>query len=604
MVALSNHFVEHFGQDYVESLPTLGSAIVEILNWFGCDEVFGVGGDFAANLISALSNHVQLSPAGNEMHAGFTACGFAEFNGIGAVLTTYTVGSLPCTSAAALAITERLPVIFISGAPGEGEISTHSIHHTVAPASAWRTDYDCALNAFKALGMKAERLQGSRNSYQPNMAAERFFQLVAEAYVNKQPVFIEVPRDLVFQQTQALSLPTCPDELARDHFVLKGEGHIAHQIIAKLNACQSPLVYVGENAKLNNKLKTLVMNLCHQFNIPYATSWLAKGILDESHPLSFGSYNGVFSRPVNRHYIEHQVDYILEIDTSIYHQDTNAAFNTGTHFINEFNNKTVIKSTAEDNQGIINILNIVLSSATKRFTAVHQTTCFEKEDDNAKLDFHNLTPTLNFIQQQIAPSLVYIPEIGNSYFASYDLKTRQSVLGRSWLTNPWYAAMGTSLPYARAVAKKLKQLASDDIAVVITGDGGFNFQLNELIHFQREKLTVIIVYMRNDIFHLGKSSDGDIYHCSTPEFNTRKLVEAYGGRGKKCKSVGEFVEIFTQAVTQNRGIILIEVPADTSPEYQSHEIKMLNLYIQAQNGDPKAASQWRKISKNKEQNHG
>ena len=108
MLQFDAQYAENFGQAYAKALPQLGSAIADILNWFGCHQVFGVGGDFVANLIAALDGKLELSPSSNEMHAGFSACGHAEFNGIGAALTTYTVGSLPCTSAAALAITENI----------------------------------------------------------------------------------------------------------------------------------------------------------------------------------------------------------------------------------------------------------------------------------------------------------------------------------------------------------------------------------------------------------------------------------------------------------------------------------------------------------------
>ncbi len=103
------------------------------------------------------------------MHAGFSACAQAELNPIGVCMTTYTVGSLPCTSAAALARTEGLPVVFISGAPGENEVNNEALHHTVHPHTAWRSDLDAALNAFRALGVRTERLQGQRHGGQPNM---------------------------------------------------------------------------------------------------------------------------------------------------------------------------------------------------------------------------------------------------------------------------------------------------------------------------------------------------------------------------------------------------------------------------------------------------
>lgn len=597
MTEINSHYQNNFGEQYANTLPQLGDALVEVLQFFGCDQLYGVGGDFAANLIAALNPGITLSPSSNEMHAGFNACGHAEVNGIGAALTTYTVGSLPCTSAAALAITEKLPVIFISGAPGESEISTHTIHHTVASSSTWRANYDCALESFRALGMKAERLQGSRSAGQPNMAAERFFQLVAHAYLNKEPVFIEIPRDLVSQKTQAITLPKNLTELNCNNFVLQGEQFIADHILKKLNAAEKPLVFIGENVKLNKQLRSQLMEFCHKYNIPYATTWLAKGLFDEFEPLSLGTYNGVFSSAENRYYIEQLADYIIEVDTSIHAQDTNSAFNTGTHQIDSFENKTTIKGTVQNQQEIINIFANLLTANIKTFAITLPAKTISEFAHAEKFDFHNLSAVLNNIQAKTNKPFVYLPEIGNSYFASYGLITKQASIGRSWLTNPWYAAMGTSLPYARAICNVIKQQQSDDVAVVITGDGGFHFQLNELIHLQKDQSKLIIIYMRNDIYHLGKSGEGEIYHCSTPDFDVIKLVSAYGGKGFHCETVGEFTETFEHAVAENSGITLIEVPADTEPKYQCHEIKMLNLYIQAKNGNPAAMQQWQNIKR-------
>lgn len=185
--------------------------------------------------------------------------------------------------------------------------------------------------------------------------------------------------------------------------------------------------------------------------------------------------------------------------------------------------------------------------------------------------------------------------MGNSYFASFALRVRSNALGRAWLTNPWYAAMGTSLPYARIVAERVQSRQLDARTIVITGDGGFHFQLNELIHFQKQKLPLIIIYMRNNIFHLGKSGDGEIYHCSDSEFDVQSLVRAYGGKGALCRTVDEFNRVFSDAIDANQGINLIEVPCVPTEQYQCREIKLLNLYIRARNGHPESMQEWDKL---------
>jgi indolepyruvate decarboxylase len=598
MQSKSELYTENFGQEYAQALPTLGQAMSDILAFFGCQRIYGVGGDFAANLINALSPNLSVLPSSNEMHAAFTACGQAEIEGLGVCLTTYTVGSLPCASAAALAMTEKLPVVFISGAPGENEISELALHHTVSSCATWHSEYDAALDAFKALGMRAERLQGERNPRQPNIAAEQFFRLVAYAYLNKEPVFIEVPRDLLRGKTQSIQLPTSLLELPHEILLLKGAENITTQIVSKLKSAKSPLVYLGVKAKLNKDLLDLIKGFCVKFNIPYTTTWFAKGLLDEFSPLSLGAYNGIFSDANTRLYIEQEVDYVLEVATSIYPLDTNIAFNTGTHLLHTFANKTVIKGTSQLEKDLMAIFALLMEADLPPFDYQVPSLQPLDIDTQSKIDFHNIAVVLNQLQQDTPTSFIYLPEIGNSYFASYGLKTRQSSLHRSWLCNPWYAAMGTSLPYARAVCEKLKQTRSDDIAVILTGDGGFNFQLNELIHFMRAKLNVIIIYMRNDIFHLGKNGDAEIYACSDSNFDLFYLMKAYGGETKRCTSVREFSDYFTECVQQNRGIKLIEIPADTDEQYQCEQVKLLNIYIKAQNGQPDAIKQWDRLCNN------
>jgi TPP-dependent 2-oxoacid decarboxylase len=582
----------NLGKDYNDSLPTLGKAMADVIQFFGGKHIYGVGGDFAANLIGALENEVDICPSSNEMHAGFSACAQAEVDGLGFCLTTYMVGSLPCTSAAALAVTEGLPVIFISGAPGEAEVHGQAIHHTIHPNSSWKTSYDNALESFSALGMKVERLQGDRADGHPNVAGKRFFHLVAEAYKTKQPIFIEVPRDQVFSKTQILQLPKSVDDIFWGHNVLCGTDFIVERVIEKLSQAKHPVLYIGDRLKHNKKLKALILEFSEKFNIPYATSWFAKGIFDEYQPLCLGAYNGVFTQTSGREYIENNMDYILDVATSIFPQDCNTAFGTGTHTIENFANKTLLKGGTLLERDLVSIFEQLVKSDIPTFNFDTPASKEHKTQDCDDIDFNNLAHTLNKLQANDSTPYVYLPEVGNSYFTSYSLKVKASSVGRGWLTNPWYGAMGTALPYARVVAQRIKENGNNDRAVIIIGDGGFHFQLNELIHFLKDGTNVTIVYMRNNVFHLGKSGDSSIYHCNDVDFDVHQLVKAYQGQSSLVKTVLEFKEAFQQTISES-GISLIEVPAKPIEERQCHEIKLLNLYIKSKNGHQEAIEQWR-----------
>ena len=590
----------NFGKDYNDHLPSLGETMAKVITFFGGKHIYGVGGDFAANIIAALDGKIDICPSSNEMHAGFSACAQAEIDGMGFCLTTYMVGSLPCTSAAALAVTEGLPVVFISGAPAESEVNKLAIHHTIHPNASWKAEYDNALEAFSALGMRVERLQGQRLAGHPNLAGQRFYQIIAEAYKNKQPVFIEVPRDQVFAKTQPIKLPSSKANICCGENVLAGSELVVANIVSKLKQAKKPLLYIGDRLKHNENLKQLIIDFANKFNIPYATTWFAKGLFDEYAPLCLGAYNGVFSQTVGREYIEKKADYVIDVATSIFSQDCNIAFATGTHKIESFENKTLLKGGALLEKDLIEVFELLLNSDIERFDFQSISNNVSSVPPNDKIDFNNLAATLNEIQAQQQMPLVYLPEVGNSYFSSYSLKVRDSILGRSWLTNPWYGAMGTALPYARVVAQRLKEHTFDDInkqehAVVIIGDGGFHFQLNELIHFLKDKTDVTIIYMRNNIFHLGKSGDGDIYHCNDENFDVHHIVAAYQGQSKTCDTVADFKSSFV-AFQQCSGVSLIEVLADPVEEKQCNELRLLNLYIKAKNGQPEAMAKWQDLT--------
>lgn len=590
----------NFGKAYNDQLPTLGDTMAKIITFFGGKYIYGVGGDFAANIIAALDEKIDICPSSNEMHAGFSACAQAEIDGMGFCLTTYMVGSLPCTSAAALAVTESLPVVFISGAPAESEVNQLALHHTIHPNASWKAEYDNALKAFSALGVRVERLQGQRLAGHPNLAGQRFYQIVAEAYKNKQPVFIEVPRDQLFAKTQPIQLPSTKANICCSGNMLTGSELIVAAIVSKLKQAKKPLLYIGDGLKHNDQLKQLIIKFANKFNIPYATSWFAKGLFDEYAALSLGSYNGVFTQTAGREYIDNEVDYIIDIATSIIAQDSNIAFATGTHKVEKFENKTVLKGGDRLEKDLIEVFEQLLSSDITFFDFKINHNAISSIPSTDQIDFNNLAATLNEIQLQQQMPLVYLPEVGNSYFASYSLKVRESMLGRSWLTNPWYGAMGTALPYARVVSQRLKELNADGVnkqerAVVIIGDGGFHFQLNELIHFLKDKTDVIIIYMRNNIFHLGKSGDGKIYHCNDENFDVHHIVAAYQGQSKTCATVADFKAGFLE-FQQCSGVSLIEVLADPIEAKQSNELRLLNLYIKAKNGQADAMAKWQALT--------
>lgn len=588
----------NFGRAYFDKMPTVAQTLVDVVRFFGCERMYGVPGDYAAPLVLAFDEAVALSPASNEQNAAYAACGQAEVDGIGFCLATYMVGSLPCLSAAALAKAERLAVVFITGAPGEREARDEVLHHTLVRSDAWQRGDDNALEAFRALGLRAERLTGQKNPYQANIAGEHFFRLVAHAYMYREPVMIEVPRDLLGTRTQTISLPSSPDGLRPPGVELAGLPEILAHTRQRLLAAQAPVLYFGEKVKNNARVQALIVDVCHRLHIPYVANIYAKGILDDDDPLSLGVYNGVFSRPATRRYIESTVDLVIEVGTSTFAQDVSNALNTGTNRLTDFPHKIAVIGSRPlecDELAFLEGL-AAIEVPAKAFVAPAPDADPEPFPDDEPTSLRSVFTTLDRVAHASPRPLVFLPEVGSAFFASFHLPTRRSNLGRSWLANPWYGAMGTALPYARAAAHAIASRQANDVPVVLIGDGGFQFQCSELGHLVRDGLDVLIVHLSNGTFAFGRCSDSPIYACVDPRFDVVALATAYGARGVRVDTIGALHRALDEYVRVPLGVLVIDVPVPVDDTTHGDDVlAIFNTYIQARAGIESASKRWAEL---------
>lgn len=586
--------LNNFGPEYSALSKTLGEEIVQILKHFQIKKIYGIGGDFVAPIVHLLDPHFELIACANEMHAGFTACGDAEITGLSACFITYTVGSLPCMSALALAKTESLPVIFISGAPGPHELQNIGIHHMIHASRDWQVDDTLVLKSVQGLGIRAERLKWASNKDQPTIANEQFLELIEHALKKREPVFIEIPRGILDLPTQSFSNSKTSLDYVTENQKLTGAEQIADNIFNKLSTAKNPFLIIGERIKANPLLKAKVQSFIEKTQIAYSTNVFAKGMFDESAPNCLGVFNGLFGSEIAQKYYQTQCDYILEICTSIIPQDTATGFGTGAVDVASFQNKTRLRGT---HHGCQDVLDVFLELEKKNlpkysFKKIQPKTHL---DPKARVSFANVASIFNALQSDSKETFVYLPELGNSYFSSFSLETRASKLGRSWLANPYYAAMGTALPYAKAVCEILKARSIDEIPVALVGDGGFHFMCNEFATLQRDHSFLIVVIFRNNIFHLGKINNSPSYQVNSETLDYQKLISAYGGLGYCARTAEDLMTAFLSAKNSKKGLHLIEVPVGISESDQSREVQLINLYIRARTGHAESLEKWNKI---------
>src|SRR5260370_5213929 len=125
------------GRSGVKRHMALGDFLVAYLRKIGVSHVFGIPGDLALKLFFALGRKhgMEILTLSHEPGVGFAADGYAGATGrIGVVCVTYGAGGHNMVNPVAGSFSERVPVLVISGGPGEDERRLGTLIHHQAKA--------------------------------------------------------------------------------------------------------------------------------------------------------------------------------------------------------------------------------------------------------------------------------------------------------------------------------------------------------------------------------------------------------------------------------------------------------------------------------------
>ena len=259
---------------------TITAYLIHRLQSLGVRHVFGVPGDYVLGFYKALEeSELAVINTCDEQGAGFAADAYARFNGLGVVCITYCVGGLKVANTTAQAYAEKSPVVVISGAPGMNErLRNPLLHHKVR-------DFDTQLKVFEQLTVAATVLDN------PQTAAREIDRVLSAAIHAKQPVYIELPRDMVnvpITVEPPAPRPTPePDPTALREAVA--------EVLARLNAAERPVILAGEEIQRFG-LQAELMRLVEGSRLPVAATILSKSVVREDHPLYMGVYMGAMGR--------------------------------------------------------------------------------------------------------------------------------------------------------------------------------------------------------------------------------------------------------------------------------------------------------------------
>ena len=266
----------------------LVESLLHALKDHGARQIFGIPGDFALPYFRIIeqSQILPLYTLSHEPGVGFAADAAARAHlGLGVAAVTYGAGALNMVNAVAAAYAEKSPLVVLSGGPGKGESRSGLLLHHQAKT------LDSQFQMYREITCDQVRLDDAAR------APADIARVLGNALRNSEPVYIEIPRDMV-------AVPCAP--VVRDVApAVDGEALAAcvEEILARLAQAQSPVLMAGVEVRRFG-LEDKVALLARRLGLPVVTSFMGRGLLaDQDAPL-VGTYMGVAGLPAVTQLVE------------------------------------------------------------------------------------------------------------------------------------------------------------------------------------------------------------------------------------------------------------------------------------------------------------
>ncbi|SFR70379.1 acetolactate synthase-1/2/3 large subunit [Agromyces sp. CF514] len=250
---------------------TAGRAVLETIRAYGVTAVFGIPGTHNLELYRPLGDlGFRAVTTRHEQGAGYGADGWAQQTGLpGVVITTSGPGLQNAMSAIGTAFCESRPLIVLSPGVALGaEFSDVGTLHETKDASA----------------MVAAIAEWSRRVTSASEAVEAVHDAFALFRTGRpRPVHIEIPLDVL---ESPADVPADARAARPMPAPARADASAVAEAAALLAAAQSPVIVAGGGS---TRAAPQVTALAERLGAPVLTTLNGKGVLDEHHPLSFGS---------------------------------------------------------------------------------------------------------------------------------------------------------------------------------------------------------------------------------------------------------------------------------------------------------------------------
>lgn len=534
---------------------TIGEYLIKRLQGSGVEHVFGVPGDYIIAFFKQLNDsNIQLVTTCDELTAGYAADSYARIRGLGAVCVTYGVGGLKVVNSTAQAFAEKSPVVVICGAPGMGERTKHALlHHSVR-------SFDTQRRVFDEITIASAVLED------PTTACHEVDRVLVDAQQFKRPVYIELPRDMVFKSVGRPHIYKPPKQVS-DRNVLNSA---LTEAASLLNSATQPVIIAGVEIH-RFELVDKLLALAEKTAIPVAATILSKSVIGEYHPLYMGIYEGAMGNESVRTYVESS-DCLLLLGAPL----TDVDLGQYTAHINQ--EKAIYVTSEQLTIGFHSFLDVRFQDFLDGLLTMplaHRTLTFPRPPalqpfisvKDQKITVRRLFARLNWI---LTDNTIVIADVGDALFGGLDLVVHCRT---EFLAPAYYLSLGFAVPACIGAQLANRQLRP----LVLVGDGAFQMSGMEVSTIARLGLNPIIVLLNNRGYGTERPlQDGSFNDLQLWQYS--KIPEIVGGgRGIKVETEDELDDALATAQARTDGFTLIDVQLD--PYDKSPALERLTKYL-------------------------
>ncbi|KAF9971641.1 hypothetical protein BGZ73_005395 [Actinomortierella ambigua] len=497
----------------------MGTTVIQhVLNCLydlGIKDIFGVAGDYAFPIEDAICTDKRLRWIGNcnELNASYAADGYARIHGKAALSTTFGVGELSAINGVAGSYAEYLPIFHLVGMPATGvQASRRLVHHTLGNGE------------FNLFYNMVEPLVCGRAIMTPENCIAETERLITVAMREHRPVYMGFPSDLANKPVVPTSEPPDgPSTCQSDPEVVKAAvAAIERRVSAAKTACIVPGIMVSRCG-----LASQATAVIDASNLPFATMFMDKCVLDEAHPNYMGMYDGQLMDKDIAAFVE-SCDCVLGIGAM-------TDYNSGgfTAKIERSKSINILPNSVRVGHAMFNGIKMEdvlthLAQVIPRKDVVQAPKAKSLEVPSASKTEGKITAAYMYPrwQQMLKPHDILVTETGTS---SMGLGFARMPKGSTFLNQTLWGSIGWATPAAFGAAFA----APDRRTILVTGEGSHQLTVQEVCQFNRFGLKPIIFVLNNDGYLIERllCKDPEAYYNDLPKWNYTKVPEALGCNG-------------------------------------------------------------------------